>query len=107
MNDELNIFDKYVVSGILALNEYKIKEVISLESINSLYWENEEYSEILILIKKGDINAIKLFENKQPNEGHFLEVMTFKSENNNNYIVTIYDNLELNQDPQIIDIFPI
>ena len=89
MNSELNIFNKYIVSGILALNEYKIKEVISLESINSLYWEKDEYSEILILIKNGDINAIKLFENKNPYVGHFLEIMTFKSEKNNNYIVTV------------------
>ena len=35
----------------------------------------------------------------------YLDIMIFKDQNNKTYTTTVYDNNELWQDPQIIDIF--
>ena len=43
---------------------------------------------------------------KHPTFQGYLEVIQFKNQDGLNFIVTVYDSIELWQNPQIIDIFP-
>src|SRR5262245_47246111 len=99
-------FDNYVIKGILANNEYGIKEVNELESLKSGYFVREEYGEIEKQIRGGNVEAIDLFFKDQIKSSEFLEIMKFKDQSQHVFIVTVYDNLELWQDPQVIEIYP-
>lgn len=98
-------FDSYVIDGILANNEYGINAVNNLVSIQSSFFKQEDYSEIEKLIKAGNVEAIKALDNKQSQADEYLEVMTFKDQNQRDYIVTVYDSNALEQDPQVIEIY--
>ena len=41
----------------------------------------------------------------QSQAGEYLDIMMFKDQDNKKYIVTVYDSIELSQDPQIIEIY--
>jgi len=50
----------------------------------------------LLKIPGGDIH---------PTFQEYLEVMQFKDQSGENFIVTVYDSIELWQNPKVIDIF--
>lgn len=99
-------FDNYVVSGILANNEFGIKEVENLESVWSGNFIQERYNEITRLIKDGKIDqVVDLYDIPKGNFPEYLEIMKFADQDRNMFVVTVYDSNELMQDPQVIDIF--
>lgn len=97
--------DEYVVRSILANNPFEIKEVTNIESLLSRYFVREEYSMIEEFVKTGNIASIKTFLREQSNTGEFLEVILFEDQKHKKYIVTVYDSILLEQDPQIINIY--
>lgn len=101
-------FDEYVLKGILARSEFGISEVIGLRSIKSMSFEREKYSFIASLIKENNLAAlVEIPEGKVHSTfQEYLEIMQFRSQSGLNYIVTVYDSIELWQNPEIIDIFP-
>lgn len=103
----INSFDKDVVNGILAINQLGIIAVNDLESLKAIFFVKEEYSEIENLIKVGDIKSIKELPERQIRTGEYLDVMLFKDQYQREYIVTVYDSDALEQDPQIIEIYPL
>lgn len=105
MTNETRKFDSYVINGIIANNQFGIKEVNRLFTLKSIFFKREEYSEIEKLIKAGNIEAIKGMNNSQSQAEEYLEVMTFKDQNQKDFIVTVYDSNALEQDPQVIDIY--
>lgn len=105
MNLKSVSFDAYVVRNILANNQYGINEVNNLESLKSIFFVGEEYPIIEEIIRAGHIDSIKAFSEEQPNTGEYLEIMRFDDQNKRRYIVTIYDSNQLEQDPQIINIY--
>lgn len=105
---EKNNYDNLVTELILLDMEYNIKEVRDLESIKSRLFDRDQYRTILELIKQQDWKQInELQEPSVEAFNEYLNIMRFKNQNQSQYVVTIYDNDELFQDPQIIDIFPI
>lgn len=106
---EPKTFDGYVIRGILANNPYGITEVADLRSIKSMYLDRAKYPHIISLLQDKDLaQLIKIPEGIQhPTFPEYLEIVQFQSQDGQNFIATVYDSLELWQDPQIIDIFPI
>ena len=107
---EVSIFDSYVINSILANNQFGIKEVSELRSLNDRYFVTEEYSGIEGLIRNKDLEGIELLPNNESEEKEFkqfLHIMFFKDQNLIEYIVTVYDSIALEQDPQVIEIFPL
>jgi hypothetical protein len=102
-------FDEYVLNRILARSEFGISEVIGLRSIKSMYFEREKYSFIASLIKENNLAALlEMSEgNLDPAFQEYLEIMQFRSQSDLNYIVTVYDSIELWQNPEVSDIFPL
>jgi hypothetical protein len=105
---EQNKYDIFITELILSDSELDIKNVFELTSLKSVLFKEEQYAEIKQLIKKQDWNQIKgLKEIPDKEFKEYLDIMRFKDQNHNEYVITIYDNDELFQDPQIIDIFPL
>ena len=102
-------FDEYVLNGILAINEFGISEVIRLRSIKSMYFEREKYPSITSLIKEKNLGDLSDMPegNMHPTFQEYLEIMQFQSQSGQDYIVTVYDSIELWQNPEVIDIFPL
>lgn len=103
-NDSIR-FNAYVVKSILANNQFGITEVKGIESLKSIYFLREEYPKIEKLIKEKNIEVIKLLPENQSQAGEYLDIMMFKDQDSKKYIVTVYDSIELSQDPQIIEIY--
>lgn len=98
-------WDKRVITSILADKESGIRQVNNFEHFSILIFDKEKYPEIINLINEQDWKALKKFDH--PNRQGFKEyliVIKFTDENQKLHVATIYDNDELLQDPQIIDI---
>ena len=105
---EQNKYDTFITELILSDSVLAIKKVIELTPIKSVLFVEEQYPEIKRLIQKQEWKQIKEREEKPDKEfKEYLDIMRFKDQHHNEYVVTIYDNDELFQDPQIIDIFPL
>lgn len=106
MENNGNKFDSFVMNSIIANNDFGIEKVEKLQSIISLYFSQELYKEVVGLIEKQDIESIKMVHDPIDKGTEFLEVMTFEDQKGKPFVVTVYDSLELWQDPQVINIFP-
>jgi len=102
-------FDEYVLRGVLARSEFGISEVFGLRSIKSMYFEREKYASITSLIEEKNLAGLADMPegNMHPTFQEYLEIMQFLSQSGQNYIVTVYDSIELWQNPEVIDIFPL
>ncbi|OYW17986.1 MAG: hypothetical protein B7Z54_07025, partial [Sphingobacteriales bacterium 12-47-4] len=85
--------------------EFGIQEICDLEYLKSIYFVKEEYTKIKTFIEAKKIDEVKTFPENQKNTGEFLDIIIFKDQASNIYITSIYDNVDLEQDPQIIEIF--
>jgi hypothetical protein len=105
MSNTSKTFNDYIVSGILIGNQYNITVVQNLESVRSMYFKRETYPEIKEIIRKGDLAALDNVPDAKSEFAEYLEVMTFDDQDGRKYAITVYDSIDLWQDPQIIDIF--
>jgi hypothetical protein len=80
--------------------------VHNLEAIKSAYFWREDYPALLELLKEGKIEEIKNWPGGRGKTGEYLEIFLFTDQDNQNYVVSMYDGIEMWQDPQLIDIFP-
>jgi hypothetical protein len=108
MEKKPKTFDEFVVRSILANKTFGITEVADLRSIKSMFLERDRYPFIVSLIRDKNLaELMKMPEGiKHPTFQEYLAVIQFKSQDGLNFIATVYDSIELWQDPQIIDIFP-
>ena len=100
-------FDEYVVRDILANNSYGITEVCYLRSVKSMYLERERYPLIVSLMENKNLaELMKLPEGAMPPTfPEYLEIVQFESQDGRSFIATVYDSVELWQNPEIIDVF--
>lgn len=98
-------FDNFVIRNILANNQSGITSVNELHSISSGNFWHEDYKTIRELIKKGNLELIDDLLKDRERSGEYFELMQFKDQNGLPYLVTVYDSDQLNQDPQVIEIF--
>lgn len=104
-NSSQKSFDDYVISDILNSNKYSITGVSEIESLTSLYFIEKQYPQILKLIDQRNLDAIKVFSNGDLKSTTILEIMKFKDQNKKDYLVTVFDSLALEQNPEVIEIY--
>jgi hypothetical protein len=107
MSTDSKIWNSYVVRSILANNEFDISQINDIEEITSGYFIRSRYPEVVMLIRNGDVNAIRSLVENKAEDGEYLYVLSFRDQKNNNYIVTVYDSDELWQNPKVIEIFSV
>lgn len=107
MNKNNVSFSDYVIKSVLLNNQFGIKEVKKIEDIHSMIFERQEYQKIVTLIKSNKLESLKKLPEKYIKTSEYLSVMKLLDQNNEEYIVTVYDSDQLWQDPQVIDIFPL
>lgn len=107
MSTDTNLFDTYIINSILANNQFGITAVTDIENINTGYFIKEEYGEVEKLIAEKNVHAIKSLRLTDTKADEFLTIMIFKDQRLKEYIVTVYDSNALEQDPQVIEIYPL
>lgn len=105
--DTPNSFDKRVIDILLAQKTFAFSQISNLEEIHSTLFIRDQYPDIVSLIKNRAWEEIKSINNKVEGFNEYLNILRFYAQDNKTYVITIYDNDELWQDPQYIDIFPI
>ena len=102
-------FENEVERDILSNNKFGISEVKGLRSIKSMYFEREKYPAIASLIQGQNLAELAEIKGNtlNPEFPEYLEIMHFESQLGQMFIVTVYDSIELWQDPEVIDIFPV
>lgn len=98
-------FDSYVISGILTNNDYEIKEIRNLKSLKSTSYTLEIYQSVIESIQNDNLSRIFHLPELSKEHSEFLDIMEFDDQSGNKYIITVYDSLELTQDPQVLQIF--
>ena len=107
MND-LSIYDKIVCRAILSDKEANVTTITNLQNIYSALLDPENYAAILRLLKEKKYNELP--HDILPVNGVFREYIhaySFLNQDERKFIATIYDNDELWQDPQVIDIISV
>ena len=105
MSSNSNECNAYIIKSILANNEFGILEVNGTEVLSSRYFLKNQYAEIVTMIRNGDTKAIKSLADNSSTQREYLDVLIFRDQRGNKYIVTVYDSDDLIQDPQVIEIF--
>ncbi|MBN8855309.1 MAG: hypothetical protein BGO55_26870 [Sphingobacteriales bacterium 50-39] len=98
-------YDDYIRRSILLNNEFGIKDIRDLEQLKSMSLIREEYPRIAELAKNKDVESIKNLQPSTVKTSEYIAIMQFADQGGEKYIVTTYDNDDLSQDPQVIDIF--
>ena len=98
-------YNKLVADRLIASQIFDISLVSKLESLNTFYFVQEDYQYVEKLIKENNIKAIKELKADKPNTGEILDILFFENQNQEKFIVTIYDNNFLEQDPAIIKVY--
>jgi hypothetical protein len=98
-------FESYVIRSILVNNQFNIKDVTEIHEIRTMIFERNLYLAITDLIRNKQTELIKTVPDHPTRTFEYLTVMEFTDQDRKKYIVTVYDQDELWQDPQVIDIF--
>ena len=105
MSEKPNSYDIYVIQSVLENNEFGIQEVKNLRNLNARFFIQEEYPVIEKLILSKDIEGLKTLPANQRDWDEYLNIMIFNDQNDDEYIVTVYDSIELTQNPKVISIY--
>lgn len=98
---------KEIKELILRNNKLSITEVRNLEFLKGLNFAREEYFSIAELIKQKRREEIKRLPDIKPKTFEDLTILLLGDQNNNSYVVSVYESDELWQDPQLIEIYPL
>ena len=100
-------YDKYVIQSILVSNSFGILGVIGMKSIRSMYFSKHTYASVVSHIQAENITALAEIsdEGSNPTFQEYLEIIQFEDQNALKYIATLYDSIELWQNPEITDVF--
>lgn len=101
-----NKYNEFIKKIILVDKEHRFTEVNELESVKYLAFKYEEYPTIKQLLKNNNWQQINAPQESAKDFREYLEIVLFKDQNKMPFIAAIYDSDALEQDPQIIDIFP-
>ncbi|MFI5129642.1 MAG: hypothetical protein ACHQFX_06615 [Chitinophagales bacterium] len=100
---EFNSWQKSVITAIISKPSFGIKTVTDLEDLGTWAYNEDNFSKICSQLEKGKFtNVTDLEEN--PFED--ITVIRFKDDKSNNYFGIVYDSWALEQDPEIMRIYP-
>lgn len=106
MEKKSRSFEDYVEKSILINNEFGITKVNRLESVKSTYLNRDQYPQIVSLIQENNLSEIRQLPLGDITD-EFLEIMQFEDQNQEHFVVTVYDSTAITQDPQVIDLFKV
>jgi len=104
---EVKTYDEYIISSILANNEFGIEAVNNVDHILSTNLVRSDYEKIAELIRNREFETIKTYQPTGKKTTEFLTVTKFTDQNERDFIVTSYDSDKVSQYPQVIDIIAI
>jgi len=104
---EVKTYDEYIISSILANNEFGIEAVNNVDHILSTNLVRSDYEKIAELIRNREFEIIKTYQPTGKKTKEFLTVTKFTDQNERDFIVTSYDSDKVSQYPQVIDIIAI
>jgi hypothetical protein len=107
MDRQNKSYDLHVMKHILANNEFGIKSFSDFESLSTGNFDSSCYKQIEDFIKIRDFNAIDALLKNTPRTNEYIDIIQFKDQDFKEYFVSVYDNDALEQDPQIIKIYPL
>ena len=107
MESKSNSYNKIIVKSILHNSLFRIEDVLDIEDIKSTYFVKNDYHKIEDLIIQCDIDALKNLPTNQNETMEYLDIIKFKDQSGNSYIATVYDNIELWQNPELIEVYPL
>jgi hypothetical protein len=74
--------------------------------VKGLNYSEDVYKVLAELIRQGKIEDIRRMPDVTNKTFEDVTIFTFYDQNDRQYIAAVYDNDELWQDPEILDIFP-
>jgi len=98
-------FEEYVTETISSNKTFNIRQIKDLQNIKAMVLLRDQYPHIIELVKSGQIDLIKKLDNNENKGSEYLDIYIFNDQDNQKYIVTVYDSDELWQNPQLWDIF--
>lgn len=104
---EVKTYDEYIISSILANNEFGIEAVNNVDHILSTNLVRSDYEKIAELIRNREFETIKTYQPTGKKTKEFLTVTKFTDQNERDFIVTSYERDIVSQYPQVIDIIAI
>lgn len=100
-------WEDIIIRNIKANNEFNISEVKDFHTLLNAPFHKDEYSKIVSLIHESNWEKIKSLQVDYDYVSEYLDVVKFTDQNGKVYVATTYDSDTLEQDPQLIDIFPV
>lgn len=95
-----------VIKQLTTTNSYGITQIRDFKTVKDLYFNKSIYPNIVDLIRANNLKTIEELDGREKKEfGEYLSIVTFVDQKDNKFAATIYDNDELWQDPEIIEIF--
>ena len=105
---ETNTWDKAVIKMLVNEKGLKCDSISNTETLYSLLFDSTKYPAIRSLVEKNETDNLKQFDNHASKEfSEYLDIIKFADQDNRFYLATIYDSMEVWQDPIVLDIFPI
>ena len=95
MNDDANIFNDYVIKGILSNNEFNIQKVINFKDINTFFFHQGIHAEVEKIINEKRFEDLLNETISQERCSDYLSIISFEDEKAQNFLVTIYDSDDL------------
>jgi len=106
--NKTNTWDKAVIKMLVNDKGLKCDSICNAETLYSLLFDSTKYPAIRSLIEKNEIDNLKQFDDHASKKfSEYLDIIKFADQDNKFYLATIYDSMEVWQDPIILDIFPI
>jgi hypothetical protein len=102
---QLKEYEDYIIASFIIIKSLDVNNILEIEHYTTRFFNQSEYLEIEKFIKENELEKVKLMPANNENSTQFLEIFIIWTIDKKKYIVTVYDSLELTQDPQIIEIF--
>ena len=102
---KIDTWDKKIIVKLLSYQKQSITKVNDYRKFIHLFFDKQTYLAVVSLIEKEDWENIKSIKQEKLAFKEDLILVMFTDQDGKNCLATIYDNDELWQDPEIIDVF--
>ncbi len=100
-----NNWAQLFIEQIININTFCIEGISTITTISTIPFSKEIYPQLLGLINIQNWNEVKKLEIKKKDVfNEYLDIVTFKDNQNRLFAATVYDSDELWQNPKVLDI---